>query len=37
VTNAKHDSHRFPMIIIQQTVWFYHRFPSSDRDVQELL
>jgi putative transposase len=25
------------MLVIQQAVWLYHRFPLSYRDVQELL
>jgi len=25
------------MTIIQYAVWLYHRFPLSDRDVQEVL
>jgi len=37
VTDAKPYRHRFPMTIIQHAIWLYHRFPLSDRDVQELL
>ena len=37
MTDAKPYRHRFPMSIIQHAVWLYHRFPLSDRDVQELL
>ncbi len=37
MTDAKPSRHRFPMTIIQHAVWLYHRFPLSDRDVQELL
>ena len=37
MTDAKPYRHRFPMVIIQQAVWLYHRFPLSYRDVQELL
>jgi hypothetical protein len=37
VTDAKPHRHRFPMVIIQQAVWLYHRFPLSYRDVQELM
>jgi len=37
VTDAKPYRHRFSMVIIQHAVWLYHRFPLSDRDVQELL
>jgi len=29
--------HRFLISIIQHAIWLYHRFPLSDRDVQELL
>ena len=29
--------HRFPLSIIQHAFWLYHRFPLSERDVQELL
>ena len=28
---------RFPMTIIQHSVWLYHRFPFSFRDAQMLL
>jgi hypothetical protein len=35
VTDAKPYRHRFPMTIIQQAVWLYHRFPLSCRDVQQ--
>jgi len=37
VTDTKPDRHRFPRTIIQHAVWLYHRFPLSDRGVQELL
>lgn len=37
MTNSKPYRHRFLMTIIQHSVWLYHRFPLSDRDVQELL
>ncbi|ULH18205.1 IS6 family transposase (plasmid) [Deinococcus sp. KNUC1210] len=37
MTDAKPYRHRFPMTIIQHAVWFYHRFPISYRDVQEVL
>jgi len=37
VTDAKPYRHRFPMTIIQHSIWLYHRFPVSDRDVQEML
>jgi putative transposase len=29
--------HRFPVTIISQAVWLYHRFNHSYRDVQEQL
>ena len=29
--------HRFPLSIIGYALWLYHRFPLSQRDVQELL
>jgi hypothetical protein len=29
--------HRFPPEIIQYTVWLYHRFNLSHRDVEDLL
>ena len=28
---------RFPLSIIQHALWLYHRFPLSERDVQEVL
>lgn len=37
MTDAKPYRHRFEVTIIQHAVWLYHRFPLSDRDVQELL
>jgi putative transposase len=37
VSHVKPYRHRFPTLIIQHAVWLYHRFPLSDRDVQELL
>lgn len=37
MTHVKPSRHRFPMIIVQHALWLYHRFPLSDRDVQELL
>ena len=37
MTDPKPYRHRFPMTIIQQAVWLYHRFSLSYRDVQELL
>ena len=29
--------HRFPIDVIQHTVWLYFRFPLSFRDVEDLL
>ncbi|MDX8385010.1 MAG: IS6 family transposase, partial [Gallionella sp.] len=29
--------HRFPPEIIQYTVWLYHRFNHSHRDIEDLL
>jgi len=29
--------HRFPPVIIQYTVWLYHRFNLSHRDIEDLL
>jgi putative transposase len=29
--------HRFPLSIISQTVWLYHLFNHSYRDIQEQL
>ena len=29
--------HRFPPDIISDTVWLYHRFNLSNRDVEDLL
>ncbi|MFB9990428.1 IS6 family transposase [Deinococcus oregonensis] len=37
MTDAQPYRHRFSMTIIQHAIWLYHRFPLSDRDVQELL
>jgi len=37
VTDRKPYRHRFPLSIIQYALWRYHRFPLSQRDVQELL
>jgi len=37
VTDRKPYRHRFPLSIIQHALWLYHRFPLSERDVQELL
>ncbi|GAA4004069.1 hypothetical protein GCM10022631_13730 [Deinococcus rubellus] len=37
MTDRKPYRHRFPLSIIQQALWLYHRFPLSEREVQELL
>jgi len=37
VTDPVPYRHRFPISIIQHAVCLYHRFPLSDRDVQEVL
>jgi len=29
--------HRFPSVIIQYTVWLYHRFNLSHRDIEDFL
>ena len=29
--------HRFPVSIISQAVWIYHRFNNSYRDIEEQL
>ena len=35
--NQKLKRHRFPLSIISQAVWLYHRFNNSYRDIQEQL
>ncbi|ABF44195.1 Transposase (plasmid) [Deinococcus geothermalis DSM 11300] len=37
VTDRKPYRHRFPLNVIGYALWLYHRFPLSQRDVQELL
>ena len=37
MTDAKPSRPRFPMTILQHAGWLSHRFPLSDRDVQEVL
>ena len=37
MTDRKPYRHRFPLSIIGHALWLYHRFPLSERDVQELL
>jgi putative transposase len=32
-----YQRHRFPAVIIGHTVWLYHRFCLSFREVEELL
>ncbi len=36
-TATNYRRHRFPPEIISHSVWLYHRFPLSFRDVEELL
>jgi len=36
-TQSIYKRHRFPVEIIQYTVWFYHRFNLSHRDIEDLL
>ena len=36
-TISAYRNHRFPPEIIAHTVWLYHRFSLSFRDVEELL
>ena len=35
--NSQYRRHRFPPEIIQHTVWLYHRFSLSFRDIEDLL
>ncbi len=35
--NNPYKRHRFPPEIIQHTVWLYHRFNLSQRDIEDLL
>ena len=37
MTDRKPYRHRFPLSVIGYALWLYHRFPLSQRDVQELL
>lgn len=37
MTDRKPYRHRFPLSVISYALWLYHRFPLSERDVQELL
>ncbi len=37
MSDRKPDRHRFPLSGIEYALWLYHRFPLSQRDVQELL
>ena len=36
-SNSQYHRHRFPSEIIQYTVWLYHRFSLSFRDIEDLL
>jgi transposase-like protein len=35
VNTERYKNYRFPGEVISHRVWFYSRFPLSDRDVQE--
>jgi putative transposase len=37
VTDPTPYRHRFPISIIQHSIWLCHRFPISSWDVQKLL
>ncbi|WP_084047737.1 IS6 family transposase [Deinococcus hopiensis] len=37
MSGQKLPGDRFPLAVIGYAVWLYHRFPLSDRDVEELL
>jgi len=37
MSNISYARHRFPQVIIQQSVWLYFLFPLSFRDVEEML
>ncbi|GHF54559.1 putative transposase [Deinococcus metalli] len=37
MSDRKPYRHRFPLSVISYALWLYHRFPISQRDVQELL
>jgi hypothetical protein len=32
-----HKGHRYPVEVISQAVWLYHRFPLSFREAEELM
>ena len=34
---ATYAGHRFPIEVISHTVWLYHRFSLSFRDIEEML
>jgi putative transposase len=34
---SMYKRHRFPPEIIQYTVWLYHRFNLSARDIEDLM
>jgi putative transposase len=35
--NVSYKGHRFPLEVISYSVWLYHRFTLSFRDVEDLL
>ncbi|MFF9203892.1 hypothetical protein ACF1AE_19070 [Streptomyces sp. NPDC014986] len=35
--SPSHEGHRYPVEIISHCVWWYHRFPLSFREVDELM
>jgi putative transposase len=36
-SQLNYHGHRFPSEIISHTVWLYHRFALSFRDIEDLL
>jgi putative transposase len=36
-TGARYKGYRYPIEVIGHTVWLYHRFALSLRDVEELM
>ena len=36
-SHTQYKRHRFPAEIIQYSVWLYHRFSLSHRDIEDLL
>jgi transposase-like protein len=37
ITKINHSGYRFPLEIIQQSIWLYVRFTLSFHDVEDLL